>query len=61
VDKAAKTQKSHLRPAASSNSDEAVSLAPLNFEDAIRAAMATGKPPKAKRPKASKKSDAKRL
>lgn len=26
-----------------------VSLAPLDFETAVRAAMATGKPPKAKR------------
>jgi len=31
-----------------------VSLAPLDFETAIRAAMATGKPPKAKKRKAKK-------
>ena len=36
-------------------SDKPISLAPLDFETAIRAAMATGKPPKAKRPAKKRK------
>jgi hypothetical protein len=41
-------------------SDQPISLAPLDFETALRAALATGPmPPKAKKPKAKKRKGAK--